>query len=178
MKKLLLLLLVLGLCVSCAKRKVATKPEEAVQPEAKQEEVQVQEAQPEAVTPAKPEEITQAALAQEIENTQYDSHFAFDRYDIKPEDKPTLKKVSELLSRNAKVTVLIEGHCDDRGTNDYNLGLGERRANAAKSYLMTLGVPTSKIRTLSYGEERPVCTEANEGCWSRNRRAHFTIATE
>lgn len=178
MKKLFLLLLALGLCVSCAKRQVVTTPEETVQPEAKQEAAPVQEAQPEAVTPAKPEEITQAALAQEIEKTQYDIHFDFDRYDVKPTDKPTLQQVAELLSRNAKVTVLIEGHCDERGTNDYNLGLGERRANSAKSYLMTLGVPASKIRTVSYGEERPVCTEHNEGCWSKNRRAHFTVATE
>ena len=69
----------------------------------------------------------------------------------------------------------IEGHCDERGTNEYNLALGERRANAAQSYLVSLGVGQARLRTLSYGEERPVCTESTEGCWQRNRRAHFVI---
>ncbi len=70
---------------------------------------------------------------------------------------------------------LVEGHCDERGTNEYNLALGERRANAATGYLASLGIDGMRMRTVSYGEERPVCTESNESCWQRNRRARFVI---
>jgi peptidoglycan-associated lipoprotein len=70
----------------------------------------------------------------------------------------------------------IEGHCDERGTNEYNIALGQRRASAAKDYIVSLGVEDSRLRTISYGEERPFCTESNEGCWQQNRRAHF-VAT-
>jgi len=71
---------------------------------------------------------------------------------------------------------VVEGHCDERGSAEYNLGLGDRRAQSAKDFLVQLGVPADKLRTISYGKERPVCTEANESCWQRNRRAHFASA--
>ena len=69
---------------------------------------------------------------------------------------------------------MVEGHCDERGSAEYNLGLGDRRAQSAKDFLVQLGVPADKLRTVSYGKERPVCTEGNESCWQRNRRAHFS----
>lgn len=103
-----------------------------------------------------------------------DIYFDFDMYNIKDESKPTLRNLSSWLSdRNAKV--IIEGHCDDRGTDEYNLGLGDRRANSTKQYLVAAGVSPNKIETISYGEERPQCSEKNESCWSKNRRAHFVI---
>jgi peptidoglycan-associated lipoprotein len=74
--------------------------------------------------------------------------------------------------------ILIEGHCDERGTNEYNLALGERRANAAKDYLASLGVDAARVKTVSYGKERPVCTEATESCWAKNRRAHLVITAK
>jgi peptidoglycan-associated lipoprotein len=76
---------------------------------------------------------------------------------------------------HARALVLIEGHCDERGTNEYNLALGERRARAARDYLTSAGVPESRITIVSYGEERPLCTERTEVCWAQNRRAHFLI---
>jgi peptidoglycan-associated lipoprotein len=102
-----------------------------------------------------------------------DVFFDFDRYALKPEGARTLDASIEWLKANPSALVLIEGHCDERGTNAYNLALGERRAKAAHEYLVARGVAATRIQTISYGEERPDCTERNESCWSRNRRAHF-----
>ncbi len=105
-----------------------------------------------------------------------DIHFDFDRYNLKPEAKKTLDGIAEWLKSNPSYRVLIEGHCDERGTNEYNLALGERRASSAKGYLAGLGVTESRISTISYGEEKPQCTEHHEGCWFKNRRCHFLLA--
>jgi peptidoglycan-associated lipoprotein len=102
-----------------------------------------------------------------------DVFFDFDRYALKPEAAKTLDASIEWLKANPSALVLVEGHCDERGTNAYNLVLGERRAKAAHEYLVARGVAATRIQTISYGEERPACTERNEACWSRNRRAHF-----
>jgi peptidoglycan-associated lipoprotein len=102
-----------------------------------------------------------------------DVFFDFDRYAIKPDAARTLDASIAWLKSSPSALVLIEGHCDERGTNAYNLALGERRAKAAHEYLVARGVAAARIQTISYGEERPACTERNETCWSRNRRAHF-----
>jgi peptidoglycan-associated lipoprotein len=102
-----------------------------------------------------------------------DVFFDFDRYEIKPEAARTLDANIDWLKSNATAPVLIEGHCDERGTNAYNLVLGERRARATRDYLVARGVAADRIVTIGYGEERPACTERNEACWARNRRAHF-----
>jgi peptidoglycan-associated lipoprotein len=97
--------------------------------------------------------------------------FDTDGFDIDAEDQATLQSQSSWLARYPTVRVTIEGHCDERGTRDYNLALGERRANAAKNYLATLGVNPSRISTISYGKERPDALGSDEGAWARNRRA-------
>ena len=104
-----------------------------------------------------------------------DVFFEFDKYDIRAEDAKTLDANATWLKANAENLLLIEGHCDERGTNEYNLALGERRAKAAMNYLVSQGVQASRITIISYGEERPVCNEKNESCWSKNRRAHFLV---
>ena len=104
-----------------------------------------------------------------------DIHFDFDKSDIRNNEKPILKDLSAMLSANTKANVVVEGNCDDRGTGEYNLALGDRRANAAKSYLVSLGVPSTRIRTISYGKEKPLCTESTEECWAKNRRDHFVL---
>ncbi|MEK7851936.1 MAG: peptidoglycan-associated lipoprotein Pal [Deltaproteobacteria bacterium] len=104
-----------------------------------------------------------------------DIHFDFDKYDIKGKDRETLKLLSEWLLKNKDPKIQIEGHCDERGSNDYNLALGDRRAYSAKQYLVTLGVSESRINTVSYGEEKPLCAESGEDCWWKNRRGHFSI---
>lgn len=104
--------------------------------------------------------------------------FDFDKYNIKDEFKPILKSVSSWMMKNPDAALSVEGHCDERGTNEYNLALGERRAKAVKDYLVSLGVSSAKIGTISYGEEKSLCMEQNESCWSKNRRAHFVVLTQ
>jgi peptidoglycan-associated lipoprotein len=105
-----------------------------------------------------------------------DVYFDFDKYDLKPEARERLSKNADFLKQNLGFVVTIEGHCDERGTNDYNIALGDRRANAAKEYLVTLGIASARLKTVSFGEERPVCTEHNESCWWRNRRGEFHLS--
>ena len=100
-------------------------------------------------------------------------YFDFDKYDIRPNDAKTLDGNAAWLKTNANNLVLIEGHCDERGTNEYNLALGEKRAKAAMNYLVAQGVQASRITIISYGKERPVCTEKTEACWAQNRRDNF-----
>ena len=101
-----------------------------------------------------------------------DIHFDFDKYDIRPGDAKILDTNAAWLKSNDAL-VLVEGHCDERGTNEYNLALGERRAKATMNYLVSHGVQAGRITIISYGEERPACTEHTEACWATNRRAHF-----
>jgi len=102
-------------------------------------------------------------------------YFDFDKYDIRPEDAKTLDANAAWLKSNADNLVLIEGHCDERGTNEYNLALGERRAKATMNYLVSQGIQANRITIISYGEERPVCNEKTEACWAKNRRANFLV---
>jgi peptidoglycan-associated lipoprotein len=101
--------------------------------------------------------------------------FDFDRYDIRTGDKGTLDENAKWLKTNQAALLLIEGHADERGTNEYNLALGERRAKATRDYLVSVGIDAGRITVISYGEERPVCTEKTEACWGKNRRAHFLV---
>lgn len=103
-------------------------------------------------------------------------YFDFDRYEIRPDQRQTLQDNAKHLTGDlARWRVVIEGHADERGTNEYNMALGDRRADAARQYLIQLGVPAARIRTLSYGEERPADPAHNETGWSRNRRAAFVV---
>ncbi len=104
-----------------------------------------------------------------------DVHFDYDKYDMRQDAKPILKSVSDYLLRNAGLRILIEGHCDERGTAEYNLGLGDRRAKATRDYLVSLGVTSSRMDIISYGKEKPLCGEHTEDCWARSRRAHFVL---
>jgi peptidoglycan-associated lipoprotein len=104
-----------------------------------------------------------------------DIHFEFDKYDVRAEDTKVLDANAAWLKTNSNMLVLVEGHCDERGTNEYNLALGERRAKAALNYLVSQGVQASRVTIISYGEERPVCAEKNDACWAQNRRAHFLV---
>jgi peptidoglycan-associated lipoprotein len=114
------------------------------------------------------EEIDKLGLLAEV-------HFDFDKSDIRDSERPILQKDADVLKRFDFLKVTLEGHCDERGTVEYNLALGERRARSAYDYLVSLGVPADRMKTVSYGKEVPVCTESNEACWARNRRVHFTI---
>jgi len=106
-----------------------------------------------------------------------DVYFDFDSYDLGPDARATLKTNGDWLKANPAAQVQIEGHCDERGTTEYNLALGSKRAQSVKDYLVTLGAAADRLSTISYGEELPVCTEHNEACWQKNRRARFVIQT-
>ena len=101
--------------------------------------------------------------------------FDFDKFDLKPDARATVERWAAWLQQNPQATVTVQGHCDERGTREYNLGLGERRSTSARNYLIALGVNPDRIGTISYGKERPVCGEHNEGCWSQNRRAMLAV---
>ena len=105
-----------------------------------------------------------------------DIFFAYDKHDLNDKSKSVLKENASWLKNNPKVKVEIQGHCDERGTNNYNLGLGERRAQSTKNYLVSLGVAQKRILTISYGEEKPFCVQRGENCWWQNRRGHFMIS--
>jgi peptidoglycan-associated lipoprotein len=104
-----------------------------------------------------------------------DIYFAFDAHEIRAEDVRVLDENAAWLRATPNALVLIEGHADERGTSEYNLGLGDLRARAAMTYLMAHGVPAARMVAISYGKERPICTEHEETCWAQNRRAHFLV---
>lgn len=104
-------------------------------------------------------------------------YFDFDSYRLSSDARSTLKSAANWLKKNPAVRVEIEGHCDERGTSEYNLALGAKRAQVAKDYLMALGITPDRISTTSYGEEIPVCREHRENCWQRNRRDRFVTLT-
>ncbi len=105
-----------------------------------------------------------------------DIHFAYDQYRVLDRDISTLEDVAAWLNENPEARVLIEGHCDERGTNEYNMALGEQRALAARRYLVGLGIDSGRLTTISYGEERPIALGSTEDAWSQNRRGHFAVS--
>jgi len=173
MRKLMMVLVVLAFACgtilmmsSCAKKQVGTG-----------------EAAPAAAAP-KPSAPAAAApstagvdMAQEARAFEAEGiYFDFDKAEIKAEAKAILEKKAAWLRANSSYKVRIEGNCDERGTNEYNLALGDRRAKAAQKYLNALGISMDRMSTISYGEEKPVCTEKNEKCWSKNRRDDFKLS--
>jgi len=107
-----------------------------------------------------------------------DIYFGYDKYEIRREDEEILKENAAFLKKNPKMKIQIEGHCDERGTAEYNLALGERRANHTKKYLVSLGITSDRISTISYGEERPLDPSDNEEAWAKNRRAHIVVLSK
>lgn len=104
-----------------------------------------------------------------------DAFFDYDKADIRPDAREALQKTADFLKNYPQARVTIEGHCDERGSTEYNLALGQRRANAVKEYLVSLGISADRLSTTSWGKEKPFCTESTEACWQQNRRGHFTL---
>mgnify|MGYP001139168486 CR=1 FL=1 len=107
-----------------------------------------------------------------------DAFFDYDQSDLREDARSSLAANAEWLKRYPPVQILVEGHADERGTAAYNLALGDKRANALKEYLTSLGIDGSRMRTVSYGKERPFCTESSESCWQQNRRGHIVITAK
>ena len=156
------LCLVLALAPGCSSRKKVT-PEANVNPP---ETESTAPAPPEKEEAPPPVETSTERLSME------DAFFDFDDFSLRQDAKSALEKDGKFLEKNGGARVVIEGHCDERGSVEYNLALGEKRARAAKDYLVSYGIPTSRLTTISYGKERPFETGHDEDAWAKNRRAH------
>jgi peptidoglycan-associated lipoprotein len=127
--------------------------------------------------PPPPAPAPQVTIDQRLGSDVQDAYFDYDKTDIRSDARDALSKnasaLKSILTDFPNASIVIEGHCDERGSAEYNLGLGDRRASAAKEFLQGLGVPADRLKTISYGKERPQCTEQDETCWQKNRRVHF-----
>lgn len=117
----------------------------------------------------------EAAFHRAAGDALQDIHFDYDKSEIRANDRSQLQKLSDFVRAYPAAKIEIQGHCDERGTNEYNLALGNLRASSVLRYLVALGAPEGKFTLISFGKEKPLCTEGNEGCWSKNRRAHFEL---
>jgi len=183
----LMLAMLLVLSVSCAKKKVTMEAEpmqeemtaeQAAAQQAAEAEAARREAELAKMSEADRQREEAAMMAEEARMRAFveeNIHFDFDKYVLTPKAMMILDEKASYLREHPAVRVLIEGHCDERGTNEYNLALGDRRANSAKNYLVKSGVAESRITTISYGEEQPLCTEHAESCWWKNRRDQFQV---
>jgi peptidoglycan-associated lipoprotein len=126
-----------------------------------------------------PDAATRARIQELLDRIQ-DAYFDYNQHNLRPDAEAALRKdvqtLSEIIRQYPDFKLTIEGYCDERGSDEYNLALGEARAKQAKEYMSSLGLPAEQVRTVSYGKERPVCTEHDEACWQKNRRAHITQA--
>ena len=161
-------------------KKAATRPTETTPPAAQEQPGPGQQQKgPEKITEQKVESVASkdivSSSAEGKEGMFGDILFDYDKYDVKGSYKDELQSVAAWMMKNSSATISIEGHCDERGTNEYNLALGDRRAKSVKDFLVSLGVPSSRMETISYGEEKPLCTEQSEECLAKNRRAHFVM---
>jgi peptidoglycan-associated lipoprotein len=145
------------------------------------------ETKPPAATPPPPEAMNNSSSttstiipgsAEDLKVNVGDTvHFDYDQYNITDEDRGTLQRQAQWLAKYPQVRVQVQGNCDERGTEEYNLALGARRANAVKEYLVSLGVSSARLDTISYGKERPVCAESTDECWAQNRRGVTVITS-
>ena len=156
---------------SCQKKTVAVQKEPVLSAEADEQ-----------IAPAADESEIDLSAIRESESDkmagvvlQEDIYFEFDKATLTPDSRETLIRNGEWLRINSDVVVTIEGHCDERGTNEYNLALGDRRAESVKTFLLDVGIDSSRLKTVSFGEERPADHGHGETAWSKNRRAHFLI---
>ena len=126
--------------------------------------------------PPPPPTAHQPTVEELFDKNVKDAYFDYDKADIRNDARDALSQTAQFLRSYPQLKVVIEGHCDERGSTEYNLALGDRRAAAAKQFLVSLGIPAERMETVSYGKEKPFCTASNEECYTQNRRAHFVMA--
>jgi peptidoglycan-associated lipoprotein len=193
---ILILILCIGLIMTGCPKKTVVKEEPTTKKSEEVARIEAERAKEKESARIKEEEARKAQekkeFEQSLERKKYpgiegeiieskllkDIYFDFDKYDIRPGDAEILKGNAALLAKFPDVKIQIEGHCDERGTVEYNLALGERRANSAKNYLISLGISEKRISTISYGKERPSDPAHNEEAWAKNRRAHSIILSK
>lgn len=178
-----LVIFVAFLAPSCAKKELRTEPAMSEEEARRQAEEEARRRELERQAAIKEESLKEDALRAESERVlsaremfeNEDVFFEFDSASLTAEGQEILRAKAEWLRDNPAVRVTIEGHCDERGTNEYNLALGDRRAYSAKAFLKDLGIDDARLATISYGEEQPIATGSSEEAWAKNRRAHFVI---
>jgi peptidoglycan-associated lipoprotein len=126
--------------------------------------------------PPPPPPAPKATIEELFRTNVQDAYFDYDKSDVRTDARDALARTAEFLRSHPEIRVVIEGHCDERGSTEYNLGLGERRAQAVRQFLISLGVGAERMDTVSLGKERPFCTQSSEDCWQQNRRGHFVMA--
>jgi peptidoglycan-associated lipoprotein len=138
------------------------------------------DAEPEPPAPLTEDEIFARKTLDEVnaERPLADALFDYDQFTLREDARASLQRNADWLRRWTSTRITIEGHCDSRGTSEYNLALGERRANAVREYLVSLGIAADRLVTVSMGEEAPTCVEESEACWQRNRRGHFVVTAK
>lgn len=175
---LALIMLLVG--VGCAQKKATVQSDTQTADQQKASEKTTDQTAGQKATQADSKEMQAskdtAAMEDEKSRILKDIYFDYDKYDIREDAKPVLKAIADYLIKNNPEKLIIEGNCDERGTNEYNLALGDKRAKATMSFLVAAGVASSRIETISYGEEKPICKEQTDACWSKNRRSHFITA--
>lgn len=191
-----ILILCIGLILMGCPKKTVVKDEPSVKKEEPAAAAAAKKAEAERIAKEKEAEARKETTKKELEKSLVtkkepgiegvvfessllkDIYFDFDKYDVRPEDALILKENAALLKKYSNVKIQIEGHCDERGTSEYNLALGERRANSTKNYLVSLGISTERISIISYGEEKPLDPGHGEEAWAKNRRAHTIITAK
>jgi peptidoglycan-associated lipoprotein len=167
------------LAASCKKKPPTTTPEAAPPPSSAAEQPSTTAPAPPPSAPVSGDDVMSADL-QSLNSRGYlkDAFFDFDKYDLRDDARTALAADAQWLKRYSTMQVLVEGHCDSRGTEEYNLSLGQKRAASVKDYLVSLGLDAARVNTVSYGKTRPFCSDENEGCWQQNRRGHFVITAK
>jgi len=179
---LVLMMLVAFSFSACTKSKISSQPSTTTSAEDEARQRAEEEARQKALREEnlREESLSEQQAQERMESEQSkfendDIYFEFDSIRLAPEAQEILTQKAAWLRKNPSARVTLEGHCDDRGTNEYNLALGEGRAQSARAFLADLGIKASRLTTISYGEERPIATGQNEEAWARNRRVHFVI---
>jgi peptidoglycan-associated lipoprotein len=178
-----LVIFVAFLAPSCGKKEISSEPVMSEEEARRKAEEEARRREMEKQAAIREDSLKEEKLGEERERIQIDRdtfvnedvQFEFDSATLSIEAQDILRTKAEWLRNNPRASVIIEGHCDERGTNEYNLALGDRRAFSSKSFLVDLGIDDSRLTTVSYGEERPLDPRADEDAWSKNRRAHFVI---
>ena len=178
-----LIIFVAFLTPSCGKKEISSKPVMSEEEARRQAEEEARRREMEKQAAIQEESLKEESLSEERERIRTEREmfenedvlFEFDSAKLSNEAQDILRKKAEWLKENPRARIIIEGHCDERGTNEYNLALGDRRAYSSKRFLVDLGIDDSKLTTVSYGEERPIDTGSDEDAWAQNRRAHFVI---
>jgi peptidoglycan-associated lipoprotein len=164
---LVMILPIMLFTASCSKKVVKTQQVAMAEPEVQQ----APEQSPEDATSPEPTDLVAAERAFVNEKI----HFAFDSSDLSSDARQILNGQAEYLRTNADIRVTVEGYCDDRGTESYNMSLGKRRAESVKNFLVDMGIDRDRLNTVTYGEQRPIAMGQNEGAWAQNRRAEFVV---